>query len=118
MKGKSALIVDDEEDICRLLGRFLNRSFQNVEFALNLKDGLACARHLRPDLLILDNNLPDGIGIQMIKEFRMYCDFILVISAMGNLQEQALQAGADYFLPKPVSFSDIEEILKIKKTSG
>ena len=117
MKFKSALIVDDEEDICRLLGGYLNRSFQKVEFALNLKDGLSCALHINPSFLILDNNLPDGIGIQMIKEFRLYCDYILVISAMGNLQEQALSAGADYFLPKPVSFRDIDEVLKMKKTS-
>ena len=112
MHESIALIVDDEEDICRLLSSQLRRTFSRVEYALTLNEGLQLAEELQPDWLILDNNLPDGIGIQLIPEFRKYCNNILVISAMNNLSEQALNAGADYFLAKPVSFADISELMK------
>lgn len=112
MHASVALIVDDEEDICRLLAANLRRKFLRVEYALTLKEGLLLAEALCPDWLILDNNLPDGIGIQLIHEFRKSSKKILVISAMNNLSEQALNAGADYFLSKPVSFADITELLE------
>ena len=110
-----ALIVDDEDDICFLLSIYLRRFFEEVRFAQTLSEGLRLATQLQPELLVLDNNLPDGIGIQQIPEFRQMCKRILVISAMNNLGEQAIQAGADHFLAKPVSFQDIEEFIKIKK---
>lgn len=106
-----AIIVDDEVDICRLLSSFLRRRYQHVFYALSLNEGLALANKHRPELLILDNNLPDGIGIQMIPAFRMTCKKILVISAMNNIQEEAIRAGADAFIAKPVSFKDIEAYL-------
>ena len=112
MHDSVALIVDDEEDICRLLAANLRRKFSRVEYTLTLKEGLLLSEVLQPDWLILDNNLPDGIGIQLIPEFRRHCKHILVISAMNNLQEQALNAGADHFLSKPVSFIDIADLLQ------
>jgi DNA-binding response OmpR family regulator len=107
----TAIIVDDEEDICRLLSSYLSRRYKHVFYALTLNAGLALANQYKPELLILDNNLPDGIGIQMISDFRMTCRKILVISAMNNIQEEAMRAGADAFIAKPISFKDIETYL-------
>lgn len=113
MKSRTiALIVDDEEDICFLLSAYLRRFYMRVECAKTLAEGLALAEKLQPELLVLDNNLPDGIGIQLIPDFKKMCKKILVISAMNNLGEQAIQSGADHFLAKPVSFQDIDDFIK------
>ncbi len=111
MVEKYALIVDDEEDICRLLAAYLRKFFSKVEYALSISEGLNLAKEMSPSLLILDNNLPDGIGILKIEEFKKYCKQIIVISAMSNLNEQAIEAGANHFFMKPLSFKDFDLVV-------
>lgn len=60
-KGK-VLIIDDEIDLCHLLkGYFLRKNFE-VYLAHTLEQGLAFLDSLKPNILFIDNNLPDGIG--------------------------------------------------------
>ena len=59
---KKILIVDDEEDLCLLLKIFFTRKKYHVEVANNLKDGMKQIEQWHPDILFLDNNLPDGLG--------------------------------------------------------
>ena len=109
--GEVALIVDDEEEICLLLRGFLLRKFKRVEIATTLKQGLEIAKILKPSVLFLDNNLPDGQGINSISLFRMYVEKIIIISAMTNLADISLSRGANYFIAKPISFRSIESLI-------
>ncbi|MEO5570440.1 MAG: response regulator [Bacteroidia bacterium] len=113
MKINSALIIDDEQDICLLLKNFLKKKTDQVSYSTTLKEGFSKFKQLNPDLLILDHNLPDGHGIDNIKKFKKENKslFIVVISAMSNLKSSALEKGADYFLEKPISFSKLNELL-------
>ena len=113
MKVNSVLIIDDETDICLLLKNFLKKKSDNVSYSVTLKDGFSKMRELKPDLLILDHNLPDGYGIENISNFKKENNsmFIIVISAMSNLRNLALENGADYFLEKPISFSKLGELI-------
>jgi DNA-binding response OmpR family regulator len=113
MKIASALIIDDELDICLLLKNFLEKKTERVFYSESLKEGFLKFKELHPDLLILDNNLPDGQGIESIKKFKKENKglFIVVISAMSNLRSSALAKGADYFLEKPISFRKLNELL-------
>lgn len=59
---KKILIVDDEEDLCLLLKIYFTRKKFQVAVANTLKDGLKQLETWQPDILFLDNNLPDGLG--------------------------------------------------------
>ena len=60
------LIIDDEIDYCRILESYFKRKNYEVFSAFILKDGLNQIEQLKPDILILDNNLPDGKGWQHV----------------------------------------------------
>lgn len=110
---RGALIIDDEEDICILLSSFLRKKNFETNFAFTLEEGLKKLKELRPDILFLDNNLPDGSGIETIPAIRSeYREMkIVVISAMSNLREQAIKNSADAFIAKPISFDNIQELI-------
>ncbi len=59
---KKILIVDDEEDLCMLLKIYFTRKQYEVEIANTLHEGLKQVKNWNPDILFLDNNLPDGLG--------------------------------------------------------
>lgn len=60
--AKKILIVDDEEDLCLLMKIYFTRKQYEVSIANTLQEGLAKLESLHPDVLFLDNNLPDGLG--------------------------------------------------------
>ncbi len=59
---KKVLIIDDEVDLCLLLKTYLIRRNYDVYYSHTLSEGLNQFKEIRPDILFLDNNLPDGIG--------------------------------------------------------
>ena len=61
-RKKKVLIIDDEVDLCLLLKTYLNRRNYEVYYAHTLKEGMTQFQEVIPDILFLDNNLPDGIG--------------------------------------------------------
>lgn len=110
---RSILIVDDEEDVCLLLKRSFRREFKTVETANLLQEALQVAERLQPDILFLDNNLPDGLGLDFVAKFKSINPAMLVIlfSAM-DLHREAIVAGADIFLGKPLNLGVIREVVR------
>lgn len=110
------LIIDDEIEISRLLTRFLERRGFIVESAENIQDGKFLYQHENYRYLILDINLPDGNGMEMLpyfKSFRPSCD-IIIMSAMANpqLQKQSRQMGALTMVGKPFSTQNILHLIE------
>lgn len=66
--AKKILIVDDEEDLCLLMKIYFTRKQYEVSIANTLEEGLAKLATLNPDVLFLDNNLPDGLGWEQAPE--------------------------------------------------
>jgi DNA-binding response OmpR family regulator len=62
MSGKKVLIIDDEIDLCLLLKNFLTKQHFEVVVSHKLSDGLQQALIFAPDIIFLDNNLPDSQG--------------------------------------------------------
>lgn len=60
--AKKILIVDDEEDLCLLMKIYFTRKQYDVSIANTLQEGLSKLEKIQPDILFLDNNLPDGLG--------------------------------------------------------
>ena len=119
-KKKKVLIVDDEPDICILLSRKLIRKGLDAAYAVTLSDGLVQFNNTKPDFLILDHNLPDGLGLEHLDRFRAINPEakIIVISAMGHLKEKAEEAGVDLFMSKPLTFKQIEDFIGIPTSTN
>ena len=109
----TVLIVDDEPDICFLLGNMLKQKMFNTVIANTLTDGLKKLRQFSPSLLFLDIHLPDGSGLDIIrgakKEFPNLK--IIMMSAYDGPREKnrAIEEGADIFISKPLSRDLITE---------
>ncbi len=109
--GARILAVDDEAPMQRLLRRNLEARGYQVETAGRAREGLGLFRSWRPDLVVLDLNLPDMDGVDFIREVRETSAVpILVLSAREAERDRvaALDAGADDYVPKPFG---VEELL-------
>jgi DNA-binding response OmpR family regulator len=108
-----ALIVDDELDTCLLLGMLLKKFGIPSLKVHTLADGFEKLISEQPQLIFLDNNLPDGTGIDRIALFRkqMPHSKLVMITAISSLREAALALGADGFIEKPFDIRKIEHAL-------
>ena len=62
MSNLKILIIDDETDYCLLMKNYFSKKNYEVHVAHTLTDGLQMIENIGPDILFLDNNLPDGKG--------------------------------------------------------
>jgi two-component system OmpR family response regulator len=116
------LIIDDEKDICFLLGKVLDKKNYRVDIAHNLTDGLAKLIGTTYSILFLDIRLPDGSGLETLPKIKIQNPLmkVVIMSAYdGNLErKQALESGADLFLGKPLSSKIILEALHSLQTES
>ena len=104
------LVVEDEVEIRRFVSQSLERDGFDVYQADTQARGLIEAGTRRPDLLVLDLGLPDGDGLDLIRELRKWSDIpVLVLSARIDEADKiaALDAGADDYLIKPFSVGEL-----------
>jgi two-component system, OmpR family, KDP operon response regulator KdpE len=109
MPDRTALIIDDEQQIRRVVRHALADDFARVLEADTGERGIDLAAAERPVMIVLDLGLPDMTGTQVCTEIRKWSDaVILVLSARHSDQEKValLDAGADDYVTKP--FSTIE----------
>ena len=62
MPKKKVLIIDDETDFCLLLKNYFMKRNYEVHISHTLKEGMHTLEDIHPDIIFLDNNLPDGLG--------------------------------------------------------
>ena len=106
----AVLIVEDEKLIRRFVRTSLEEEGCRVFEAGSCADGLLEAGANKPDLIVLDLGLPDGNGVDFIRDLRAWSDVpILVLSARSNEKEkiQALDVGADDYLTKPFGVGEL-----------
>ncbi|WP_320736869.1 two-component system response regulator KdpE [Enterobacter cloacae] len=112
----NVLIVEDELAISRFLRAALEGYGLRVHDAGTLQRGLIEAATRKPDLVILDLGLPDGDGIDFIREVRQWSQMpILVLSARTEESDKiaALDAGADDYLIKPFGIGELQARLRV-----
>lgn len=100
----SILIVDDEAQMRRLLRTSLENEGFKITLAETGTEAVRLAESTRFDLIILDLGLPDIDGIEVLKKFRTWVRYpIIILSAHTNEQDivSALDAGANDYLTKP-----------------
>lgn len=104
------LIVEDEKQIRRFVRVAVEEEGCQVAEAETMAQGLLEAGARQPDLLILDLGLPDGNGIDLIRDLRGWSDIpVLILSARTQEYDKidALDAGADDYLTKPFSVGEL-----------
>jgi DNA-binding NtrC family response regulator len=108
------LVVDDEPLILEVLTEHFKSDY-DVETALNGADALGAILRARPDVVMLDINMPRMNGVQVLKDIKQIDDSIAVIMVTANEQvamaADALRNGAFGYVPKPFDFRYLDHML-------
>jgi two-component system, response regulator, stage 0 sporulation protein F len=101
-KGK-VLIADDDDDSREMLSMLLNFEGWEVEEAKDGKEALEKVVQYQPDLLILDNRMPELTGVEVYQQIQLQKIDTTVIfaTAYGEIEELALSLGITYYINKP-----------------
>ncbi len=98
------LLVDDDQELCALLKRYLERELFRVNAVHNAEEGLIEALSGKYEAVILDVMLPGGNGLEVLASIRQRSDIpVLMLTAKGDEMDRisGLEIGADDYLPKP-----------------
>ncbi len=108
---KNILIIDDEKDLCQLLGDTLSSHDYNVRFAHTKKNALSSLKEQTPDMVFCDLKLPDGDGMKILSKIKKISPgtIVNIITAYGSdeTRDEAKRLGAYSFIDKPFSEEDI-----------
>jgi DNA-binding response OmpR family regulator len=111
------LLVEDHTDTRTLLGTLLSRCGCQVVPAKDLKHARALVREMNFDFLISDLNLPDGDGLEIVREAKRLQTALKAIAVTGRSsdeeRDQGLKAGFDYYLTKPIDLHELRQILGV-----
>lgn len=110
----SILIIDDEPQIQKLLERIFQEEYK-VLSAFTGDSGLTMTAMYKPDIIILDVQLPDLNGIEVLKQIRQWSKVpIIVVSVVNNEEEivSFLDNGADDYVTKP--FRSFELLARVR----
>ena len=106
--GKTILIIDDDPEILELLTAFLKQNESDVVSEPNAEKGLAQARKQEFDIILLDIMLPDGDGVDVLKNMHRIAPKTPIIMITGgsdlDLAKECLKLGAVDYITKPFDF--------------
>lgn len=115
MSRKKIVIIDDEEDLCHLMKTYFLELNHDVFLANTLGTGLSLIKEVSPDVVFIDNNLPDGLGWEkmsyLLEEFPA-CR-INLISAYHYLPPDLKNKGGQTvtILEKPLRLNTLKDYL-------
>jgi len=111
MHRRKVLIIDDEIDLCHLLKSYFLRKGYEVYLSHTLEQGLSFLRTLHPEIVFLDNNLPDGTGWSIAPKIASELPetYINLISAFHpTIPDMPLNARFS-LIEKPISLTDLDK---------
>jgi DNA-binding response OmpR family regulator len=105
------LVVEDEGDMCLLLELLLDGKGMEVDHVRSLTAAREFLDKEQPSLIVLDNRLPDGLGIDFIAFLKTQYPAIKILMISGvdiAAKDAALETGADTFLAKPFTQAQLK----------
>jgi DNA-binding response OmpR family regulator len=109
------LLVEDHEDTLRLMARLLRHLGYSVETAACLNDARTCAEKQQFQLIISDLALPDGNGMDLMRELRGKQNIRgIALTGFDSVEDvdQVMRAGFDSHLTKPVDLDKLEAAIR------
>ncbi|KHE94128.1 MAG: response regulator [Candidatus Scalindua rubra] len=110
------LVVDDEVKECELLERFLKRKCYEVFTSCSGKHALENVRSKKPDIILLDIDMPEMDGIEVLKRIREFdkdvCIIMVTVVIGKSIAMEAIKAGADEYVTKPVDLNSLEKVIR------
>jgi len=111
------LIVDDEPDICYFLSENFTRRGFVTSFAYSIAEAEKHLEKDTPSILLLDNHLPDGKGVDLLSTLKpKYPDMkVIMITAHDSSQDRlkAYDNDIDFFLSKPFTLTGVNHVVDI-----
>lgn len=114
---KTILVVDDEQNIARLVEFNLKGAGYEVRRAMDGAEGLAAVRTERPDLVLLDCNMPNMDGMEMLAELkkdRCLRDIpVIMLTAKSETEDlwRGVDAGVEYYVTKPIDPQQLLDLI-------
>jgi DNA-binding response OmpR family regulator len=110
---KKLLIVEDEGELSLALNLVLSGRGLEMDYVNTLLSADEYLQKNKPALIILDNKLPDGYGVDFISYIREKYPAIkiIMISGFGSARDVAMANGADLFIEKPFSMNEVNEAI-------
>jgi len=115
---QTVMVVEDFEDNRFMMRRLLEMSGYNVIEAINGEEAIEIALRERPKLILMDLSLPRVDGLAATRRMRQYRELsdipIVAVSAHDttDFHAEALAAGCNDYVTKPIDFEELEELLK------
>ncbi len=111
----SILVIDDDSSLCALIERCLVEKNMRVRVAGTRSDGLDICKSMNIDVVLLDQQLPDGEGWELCPSIRKHNDHakIIFITAYPSFENalRAIKSGAYDYLPKPFELEEMEHVV-------
>ena len=119
--NQTILYIEDNPDNMMLVERAIEALGYHFLWAANGKQGLELAQTQRPDLILLDINLPDLDGYKIAQSLRATSDpgllavpiIAVTANALKGDAEKALDAGCNAYLPKPISTRELRKQITV-----
>jgi len=109
------LIVDDDPQIVSGLSALLEEEW-DVRPAVTGREAIVSFAEFSPDAVLLDVNLPDASGIELLHQFKMYSETtpVIMMSGQGTYEAviESMKLGAETFLQKPFDFGTLSAVLE------
>ena len=111
--AKKVLVIEDEGEIGLLLNIILNENDFELDYVKDLSSADEYLQKEQPSVIILDNKLPDGFGVDFISYIKKKYSAIkiIMISGFASARDVALANGADMFFEKPFSKDELNNSL-------
>ena len=112
-RTKKILVVEDQGEIGLWLNIIFNEKDYELDYVHNLLSADEYLQETEPSVIILDNKLPDGFGVDFISYIKKKYPGvkIIMISGFPTVREVALQNGADLFFDKPFSSEELHNAI-------
>lgn len=109
------IVVDDEERICNYLTEFFKkRGYQTFGFTSS-KEALSAVEKERPNIILLDINMPEMDGLELLKKIREVDkeSKIIMVTVVNDkaIEQEAIEFGADAFVKKPFYSDYLEDVV-------